>query len=69
MNETSRILLDNKHIKEFESILNEISDCSSRIKGTLSVNDIAHALYLMRAFVAYPSNYAGIKFDSEGKEL
>jgi hypothetical protein len=64
MTETSRQLLESKTIKELESILRDLSKFS-RVQGCLSINDVAHALFLMKIFVVYPRNYGSIKFDSE----
>lgn len=40
---------------------------------SLSINDVAHAFYLMKAFVRYPKNFAGLKFKGgeaeENKQL
>ena len=50
------MLMENKHIKELEGILNELSS-RSKVPETLSINDVAHAFFLMKAFVVYPRNY------------
>eukprot|EP00347_Sterkiella_histriomuscorum_P024173 403332052 len=50
-----------KVIKEFEFILQQFSN-NQKQTNVLSVNDLGHALYLMKFFVAYPRNYANIKF-------
>ena len=36
----------------------------NKVPGTLTINDVAHAFFLMKAFVAYPKNYGGIKFSN-----
>ncbi len=51
MQPQSRLLLDNKLINEFEVILNELALNKDL---TLSFNDVALALFLMKAFVVYP---------------
>jgi len=38
------------------------------LKNTLTFDDLGHSLYLMKFFVAYPRNYAGLKF-TDGKQL
>lgn len=63
MSEYSRHLLENKAIKELESILSNLSKYN-RVPGTLSINDVAHSFFLMKAFIVYPRNYGNIKFET-----
>ena len=67
MTSPSRELLENKHIKEVEGILSELASYS-RIPGTLSINDVAHAFFLMKVFVVYPKNYGQLRFDDPATE-
>jgi hypothetical protein len=60
------VLIESKEIKDFESILNEMA--SQREGACLTMNDLAHALYLMKVFVAYPKNYGGLLFESTSIE-
>lgn len=46
-----------------EEILSDLSS-HSKVPGTVSINDVAHAFFLLSAFVVYPSNYANVRFDS-----
>ena len=55
--------MDSKHIKELEMILSDLANYS-KVPGTLSINDVAHAFFLMKAFVVYPRNYGGLRFES-----
>ena len=56
MQKESKLIMESKKLREFESILKELA-AFGKVEGTLSVNDVGHALYLMKAFVAYPKNY------------
>ena len=56
-----------KSIKDFEFILTQFSE-TQQLKNTLTFDDLGHSLYLMKFFVAYPRNYAGLKF-TDGKQL
>jgi hypothetical protein len=60
------VLIESKEIKDFESILNEMA--SQREGACLTMNDLAHAFYLMKVFVAYPKNYGGLLFESPSTE-
>lgn len=66
MQPQSRVLLDNKVINEFELILNELT---YKEDMTLSIKDVAIALFLMKVFVAYPKNYGGLTFEDPLLEL
>ena len=63
MSEHSKHLLESKAIKELESILSNLSKYT-RVPGTLSINDVAHSFFLMKAFIVYPRNYGNIKFET-----
>jgi hypothetical protein len=63
ISEYSRHLLENKAIKELESILSNLSKYN-RVPGTLSINDVAHSFFLMKCFIVYPRNYGNIKFET-----
>jgi hypothetical protein len=63
MSEHSKHLLESKAIKELESILSNLSKYN-RVPGTLSINDVAHSFFLMKAFIVYPRNYGNIKFET-----
>lgn len=58
--------MDSKIINEFESILNELA---TKVDPTLSINDVAHAFFLMKAFVVYPKNYGGLIFENTKSEI
>ena len=63
MSEQSKHLLENKAIKELEGILSNLSKYN-RVPGTLSINDVAHSFFLMKAFIVYPRNYGNIRFET-----